>query len=48
MREGRMLADDTLDGVLAATGAPDAEQAFLVLVDRANELARRSGQEVPA
>ena len=48
MREGRMLADDTLDGVLATTGAPDAEQAFLVLVDRANELARRSGQEVPA
>ena len=48
MREGRMLADDTLDGVLAATGAPDAEQAFLVLVDRANELARRAGQEVPA
>jgi ABC-2 type transport system ATP-binding protein len=48
MREGRMLADDTLDGVLAATGTPDAEQAFLVLVDRANELARRAGQEVPA
>ncbi len=48
MREGRMLADDTLDGVLATTGAQDAEQAFLVLVDRANELARRSGQEVPA
>ncbi len=35
MREGRMLADDTLDGVLAATGAPDVEQAFLTLVDRA-------------
>ena len=35
MREGRMLADDTLDGVLAATGARDAEQAFLSLVDRA-------------
>ena len=48
MREGRMLADDTLDGVLATTGTQDAEQAFLVLVDRANELARRSGQEVPA
>ncbi len=35
MREGRLLADDTLDGVLAATGAPDVEGAFLGLVDRA-------------
>jgi ABC-2 type transport system ATP-binding protein len=35
MRAGEMLADDTLAGVLAATGAPDAEQAFLALVDRA-------------
>jgi ABC-2 type transport system ATP-binding protein len=52
MREGRLLADDTLDGVLAATGAPDVEQAFLTLVDRANALpggqARGAGQEVPA
>ena len=35
MRAGTMLADDTLPGVLAATGAADAEQAFLILVDRA-------------
>jgi ABC-2 type transport system ATP-binding protein len=35
MREGRLLADDTLDGVLAVTGASDVEQAFLALVDRA-------------
>ena len=35
MREGRILADDTLDGLLASTGAPDVEQAFLALVDRA-------------
>jgi len=35
MRDGVMLADDTLAGVLASTGAPDVEQAFLVLVDRA-------------
>ena len=35
MREGRLLADDTLDGVLAATGTADVEQAFLALVDRA-------------
>jgi len=35
MRAGAMLADDTLAGVLASTGAPDVEQAFLTLVDRA-------------
>jgi ABC-2 type transport system ATP-binding protein len=43
MRSGRMLADDTLDGVLAETGAPDAEQAFLTLIDRA-----AAREEVPA
>src|SRR3954469_8104575 len=52
MREGRLLADDTLDGVLATTGAPDVEQAFLTLVDRATALsggqARDAGQEVRA
>ena len=36
MREGEILADDTPQGVLAATGADDVEQAFLVLVDRAD------------
>jgi ABC-2 type transport system ATP-binding protein len=41
MRAGEILADDTMPGVLAATGATDAEQAFLVLVDRAAE---RDGQ----
>jgi ABC-2 type transport system ATP-binding protein len=46
MREGRMLADDTLDGILAATGAQDVEQAFLILVDRAAGSA--SALEVPA
>jgi ABC-2 type transport system ATP-binding protein len=35
MRAGALLADDTLAGVLAATGAPDVEAAFLALVDRA-------------
>jgi ABC-2 type transport system ATP-binding protein len=35
MRAGQMLADDTLEGVLAATGTSDVEQAFLALVDRA-------------
>jgi ABC-2 type transport system ATP-binding protein len=43
MRDGRLLADDTLDGVLGRTGAPDVEQAFLTLVDRA-----AAGTEVPA
>jgi ABC-2 type transport system ATP-binding protein len=40
MRAGQMLADDTLEGVLAATGAADAENAFLTLVDRAEAEAR--------
>jgi ABC-2 type transport system ATP-binding protein len=35
MRAGRILADDTLDGVLAATGTTDVESAFLRLVDQA-------------
>ncbi len=50
MREGRMLADDTLRGVLAATGAPDVEQAFLALVDRAAQQGRpvQAVQEVGA
>jgi ABC-2 type transport system ATP-binding protein len=40
MRAGEILADGTLEGVLAATGAPDAERAFLTLVDRAEAAAR--------
>jgi ABC-2 type transport system ATP-binding protein len=39
MREGEILADDTLAGVLAATGAADAEAAFLSLVDGARRRA---------
>ena len=39
MREGRILADDTPAGLLAATGAADAEQAFLALVDQAEDQA---------
>jgi ABC-2 type transport system ATP-binding protein len=35
LREGRLLADGTLDDLLAETGTADAEQAFLALVDRA-------------
>ena len=34
LREGHLLADDTPDGLLARTGAPDAERAFLALIER--------------
>lgn len=34
LREGHLLADDTPDGLLARTGAPDAEQAFLALIEK--------------
>ncbi|WP_308468936.1 ABC transporter ATP-binding protein [Rathayibacter soli] len=34
MRRGDILADDTPDGLLAATGAADAEGAFLALITR--------------
>jgi len=44
MREGRLLADDTLDGILATTGTADVEQAFLALVDRAS--ASTAGKQV--
>lgn len=37
MREGEILADDAPDDVLAATGAPDVEGAFLHLVERAEQ-----------
>ena len=33
MREGHLLADDTPDGLLASTGAPDVEHAFLSLIE---------------
>ena len=34
LREGRLLADDSPDGLLASTGAPDAERAFLALTEK--------------
>lgn len=43
MRDGGVLADDTLDGLLSSTGTPDIEAAFLALVDRAAQAARREG-----
>jgi ABC-2 type transport system ATP-binding protein len=33
LREGHLLADDTPDGLLARTGAPDVERAFLALIE---------------
>jgi ABC-2 type transport system ATP-binding protein len=52
MREGRLLADDTPQAVLEATGTDDVEQAFLTLVDRAaherSASGLASGQEVRA
>jgi ABC-2 type transport system ATP-binding protein len=33
MRDGRLLADDTLPGLLERTGTPDVEAAFLALVE---------------
>ena len=33
LREGRILADDTPEGLLRRTGQPDAEAAFLQLID---------------
>ncbi len=35
MREGRVLADDTPDGILRSTGQDDIEGAFLALVEEA-------------
>ncbi|GCD18755.1 multidrug ABC transporter ATP-binding protein [Cellulomonas algicola] len=43
MREGGVLADATLPELLAQTGAPDAEHAFLALVDAANAAAGPAG-----
>ncbi|HEV7194619.1 MAG TPA: ABC transporter ATP-binding protein [Pedococcus sp.] len=40
LREGQILADDTLGSLLSQTGATDAETAFLALIDRAQESAR--------
>ncbi|SDR96379.1 ABC transporter ATP-binding protein [Jiangella sp. DSM 45060] len=37
LRDGRLLADDTLAGLLARTGAADAEGAFLELVEKAEQ-----------
>ena len=41
LREGRILADQTLGDLLSSTGTKDAESAFLALIDRAAEEATR-------
>ena len=33
LREGRLLADESPEGLLARTGAPDAEHAFFTLIE---------------
>jgi ABC-2 type transport system ATP-binding protein len=43
LRDGRLLADDTLDGLLARTGTADVEAAFLALVDRAEDHSETTG-----
>jgi ABC-2 type transport system ATP-binding protein len=48
MRDGAVLADDTLQGVLKSTGAADAERAFLTLVDRAEAAEAGSGTAEPS
>ncbi|NNM47615.1 ABC transporter ATP-binding protein [Knoellia koreensis] len=40
LREGEVLADATLPELLEATGAVDAESAFLALIDRGQEVLR--------
>ncbi|MFF0297916.1 ABC transporter ATP-binding protein [Kitasatospora sp. NPDC004614] len=40
MRDGRLLAHDTPAALLAATGAPDVESAFLTLVQQPQETVR--------
>jgi ABC-2 type transport system ATP-binding protein len=39
MRDGRILADDSPEGLLERTGAPDVETAFLQLVEQAERSA---------
>jgi ABC-2 type transport system ATP-binding protein len=41
LREGGVMADSTLEELLERTGAPDAERAFLTLIDQAEMEARR-------
>jgi ABC-2 type transport system ATP-binding protein len=46
LREGEVLADHTPDELLARTGAPDADAAFLALIDA--EAARAAASPAPS
>ncbi|MCW2811388.1 MAG: multidrug transporter ATP-binding protein [Friedmanniella sp.] len=48
MRAGDLLADDTLVGLRSATGAADAESAFLTLVEAGSAARRPSGSDRPS
>jgi ABC-2 type transport system ATP-binding protein len=48
LREGRLLADDTLEGLLTRTGTSDVEAAFLALVDGAARSDRDEPTRSPA
>jgi ABC-2 type transport system ATP-binding protein len=48
LREGRLLADDSLDGLLTRTGTADVEAAFLALVDDAARSDRDETTRSPA
>ncbi|MBL0887498.1 ABC transporter ATP-binding protein [Myceligenerans indicum] len=43
LRDGALVADVTPERLLAETGAPDAERAFLTLIDEANAAAEEGG-----
>ena len=43
LRDGELVADDTPDGMLRATGAPDAESAFLAIIREREGHAPRTG-----
>ncbi|WP_166845448.1 ABC transporter ATP-binding protein [Isoptericola sp. BMS4] len=45
LRRGELVADTTPDELLAETGAPDAERAFLALIDRSEAAGTTTGEE---
>ncbi|WP_232331542.1 ABC transporter ATP-binding protein [Agromyces laixinhei] len=47
LREGALLADDTVHGVLQVTGTDDVEQAFLRLIERGEPHLRPASEPEP-
>ncbi len=47
LREGALLADDTVQGVLQVTGTDDVEQAFLRLIERGEPHIRPASEPEP-